>query len=269
MWSLLHAVVYIVAWSKSNSLDQLLEKTQVVGIIAGFAMVTILGTALLFRKLRYEVFYVIHIVMFMLILITVGMHRPELATKTLIIVIFTASIWVLDRTLRFMKISLFRFGNTATIDPLPHGGTRIVLRRSPRCAVPGSHCFLWVPGIRTAETHPFTVVSTAPLEFVIAACDGFTRDLHAVALKHPGRSLRASIDGPYGVIPDFDRAARVLLITGGSGASFSLGVAADLVRKLGDSTTTVIEVVWVVREPGSSEADLPPLRYVLKQNRIH
>jgi predicted ferric reductase len=265
----MHAVVYIIAWSKSNSLDQLLERTQVAGIVAGFAMVTILGTVLLLRKLRYEVFYVVHIVMFMLILITVRMHRPELATKTLIIVIFAASIWGLDRILRFMKISLFSFGNTVTINPLPHGGTRIVLRRSPRCTVPGSHCFLWVPGIRMAETHPFTVVSTAPLEFVIAACDGFTRDLHAFALKYPGRSLRASIDGPYGVIPDFNRANKILLIAGGSGASFSLGVAADIVRKLGDSTTTVIEVVWVVKEPGRPDADLPPLRHVLKQNRNH
>lgn len=101
-----------------------------------------------------------------------------------------------------------------------------------------------------AETHPFTVVSKNPLEFVIAACDGFTRDLHAFALKHPGQSLRASIHGPYGSAPDFTGASKVLFIAGGSGASFSLGAAVDLVRKLGNSRATRIEIIWAVRVPG-------------------
>jgi predicted ferric reductase len=249
---MLHAVVYITAWSRSNSLHQLQEKDQIMGIIGEFAMLTILGTALLLRKLRYEIFYTVHIVMFMLILVVIGMHRPDLSRKTLIIVIFAACIWVSDRILRFVKISFFTFGNTATITPLKCGGTRVVLRRWPSSARPGSHCFLWIPKIRLAETHPFTVVSASPLEFVIAACDGFTRDLHAFALKYPGRSLRASIDGPYGSAPDFTGATKVLFIAGGSGASFSLGAAVDLVHKLGDSRSTAIEVVWVVREPGRS-----------------
>lgn len=175
-WSMLHAVVYVAAWSKTNSLPNLLEKSQVMGIISGFAMLAILGTALLLRKLRYEVFYIVHIIMFMLILIiVVGMHRPDLSRKTLVIILFAASIWVFDRVLRFLRISLLSLGNTATVTPLPFGGTRIMLRRSPGCATPGSHCFLWIPGIRMAETHPFTVVSNNSLEFVIAACDGFTR----------------------------------------------------------------------------------------------
>ena len=134
---MLHAVVYITAWSQINSLPQLLEKDQIMGIIAGFAMLTILGTALLLRKLKYEVFYIVHIVMFMLILIVVGMHRPTISRKTLIIIIFAACIWVADRILRFLKFSFFAIGNTATITPLQCGGTRIVLRRSPSCARPG------------------------------------------------------------------------------------------------------------------------------------
>ena len=38
--------------------------------------------------------------------------------------------------------------------------------------------------------------------------------------------------------------------SGGSGASFSLSVAADLVRNLGDSSDTSIEIIWSVREQG-------------------
>lgn len=249
-WSMLHAVVYITAWSQTNNLPELLEKTQIMGIIGGFAMLTILATTLLLRKLRYEVFYIVHIVMFMLILIVIGMHRPNISTHTLIIIIFAASIWVLDRLIRFFKISLYSLGNTATVAPLQCGGTRITLRRAPMHTTAGSHCFLWIPGVRMAETHPFTVVSTNPLAFVIGACDGFTRDLHNYSLKHPGKSLRASVDGPYGSAPDFFGATKVLFIAGGSGASFSLGVASDLVRCLGDSTATAIEIIWVIRDLG-------------------
>jgi predicted ferric reductase len=250
IWSLLHAVVYIVAWSQTNSLPELLEKSQVMGIIAGFAMLVILATALILRRLRYEVFYIVHVLMFMLILIVISMHRPDLSRKTLVIVIFAASIWALDRIIRFLKICLFGVGNSAILAPLQCGGTRITLRRAPFGATPGSHCFLWIPGIRMAETHPFTVVSTSPFEFVVGACNGFTRDLHEFALKNPTRYLRASVDGPYGSAPDFTGATKVLFIAGGSGASFSLGVAVDFVRKLGDSKSTSIEIIWVIREPG-------------------
>lgn len=260
-YTLIHAVVYIQAWHQTHSLKQLTERNQVMGIVAGWAMLIILATALLLRKLRYEVFYIIHIVMYILILITVGMHRPLISTRTLVIIIFTASIWVADRILRFLKISLFGLGNTATITPLSHGGTRIVLRKSSRFAVPGSHCFLWIPGIRMAETHPFTVVSSSPLEFVIAARDGFTRDLHEFALKNPGRSLRASIDGPYGAAFHMTGVTKVLFIAGGSGASFSLGVAVDLVRKLGDSGSTTVEIIWVVKEQGKIGSNFLSLIY--------
>jgi predicted ferric reductase len=191
-----------------------------------------------------------HILMFMLILVMVGLHRPDFAKHTIVITLFTASMWFADRAFRFLKISFFSFGNTATITPLAHGGTRIVLRKSSSRAVAGTHAFLWIPAIRAIETHPFTIVSTKPLEFVIAAYDGFTRDLHAFAQKNPGKTLKASIDGPYGTVPDFAAFNKVLFIAGGSGASFTFGVAVDLIRKLGDSRKTAIEFVWAIREQG-------------------
>lgn len=187
----------------------------------------------------------------MFILVLVGMHRPDFAKHSIIIILFTGSMWVADRALRFVKLSAFGFGNTATLTALPHGGTRVVLHKSPPRAVAGAHCFLWIPGVRAAETHPFTIVSTNPLEFTVASYDGFTRDLHDHAQKHPGAALKASIDGPYGVVPNFAVYTKVLFLAGGSGASFTLGVAADLVRKLGDSSRTTIEVVWVMKEQGS------------------
>ena len=89
----------------------------------------------------------------------------------------------------------------------------------------------------------------------MAAYDGFTSDLHAFAMKNPGQALKASIDGPYGTVPDFTIFDKVVFIAGGSGASFTCGVAVDMLRKLCDSGKTVIEFIWVVREQGM----LPPM----------
>ena len=239
-------------WSKLDNLHELLYTVQIFGMTAGFAMLAMLGSSLLLRKLQYETFLIIHILMSILILITVGMHRPDMTKKTLVIITFAASIWVVDRILRFVKFTVYSVGNAATITPLLHGGTRIVLRKTPIGAVPGTHCFLWIPGIRATESHPFTIISTNPLEFVVAAYDGFTRDLHEQALKTPGQALKASIDGPYGSMPDFTAFDKVIFIAGGSGASFTCGAAMETLRKLGDPTATTIEFIWAVREQGVS-----------------
>lgn len=55
-------------------------------------MLVIFASALLLRKLQYETFHIIHILMSALILVMVGMHRPDLTKKPLVIVIFVASI---------------------------------------------------------------------------------------------------------------------------------------------------------------------------------
>ena len=60
-------------------------------------------------------------------------------------------------------------------------------------STPGSHAFLWIPSIRFLETHPFTMVLTDPVEFVVRIYDGFTAHLYTLANAHPGRRLRARL----------------------------------------------------------------------------
>jgi Na+-transporting NADH:ubiquinone oxidoreductase subunit NqrF len=87
---------------------------------------------------------------------------------------------------------------------------------------------------------------------VVAAYDGFTRDLHEYALKNPGRVLKASVDGPYGSVPDFTQFDKVIFVAGESGASFTCGTVMNTLLKLGYSTSTAIEFIWVVREQSTS-----------------
>ncbi|KAG9233151.1 ferric reductase like transmembrane component, partial [Amylocarpus encephaloides] len=250
--AMLHVTLECVYFKKTHHVDALIEHEQIVGIVAALSMLIIFITALAMKKLRYEAFYIIHIVMFMVMIMTVAMHRPEFAKREIFIIIVSGAMWGADRILRACRIVWYSRNNQATIYPLPHGGTRIVLGRSPSRAIPGAHCFLWLPSIRKFETHPFTIVSKSPnLELVISAYDGFTSDLHEYAVKNPGASLRASVDGPYGALPDFSKVSdKIILISGGSGASFTFGVALDTIKKLPAASKTTIDFIWTVREQG-------------------
>jgi predicted ferric reductase len=187
--------------------------------------------------------------MFILIMITVGMHRPKFSSSTLIIVIFTACLWALDRIIRSTKLAWNFLGNFAIVTALPENALRVKLSRRMQSS-PGSHAFLWVPAIRWVESHPFTLLSSNPAEFVIRVYDGFTNDLYKAAQEAPERSLRCSVDGPYGQVPNFKVFDRAVLVAGGSGASFTLAIALDLIKASAKSVKA-IDFIWMVRESGT------------------
>ncbi|CAI7584936.1 unnamed protein product [Penicillium glandicola] len=244
--SVMHGTVYLSAWSVSGDLAEMQDSQNFSGAIAGFAMVIIgFSTITYFMRGYYELFYMLHISMFILIMITVGMHRPKFTTSTVIIVIFTASLWTLDRIIRGAKIVWNFFGNSLTITALPNDALRVKLSRRMH-STPGSHAFLWVPAIRWIESHPFTLLSSNPSEFVIRVYDGFTRDLYKAAVESPGRSLRCSVDGAYGQVPNFKVFDKVVLVAGGSGASFTFAIALDLIGASNKEVKS-IDFIWVVR----------------------
>lgn len=255
----MHGVVYTVALNRGDQLSLLTESAQISGEVAGVSMLITGLAALLLRRWHYEAFYAIHIVFFVVILITVGLHRADTSLGyaqnwSVAAVIVAAGLWALDRAIRVLRLWWNGVGNTAVISPLPQGGTRVTLQKTPATFVPGKHAFLWLPSIRIAETHPFTIVSTHPLEFVISAHNGFTHYLHALALQNPGALLRASVEGAYGTHPDFGSFDRVVLIAGGSGASFALGIAAALVQHARLKHRMQIDLLWVVRRPGKCDS---------------
>ncbi|KAJ5263505.1 hypothetical protein N7478_011110 [Penicillium angulare] len=247
--SILHAIVYLSAWAETGKLAKMRIRKNYAGVIAGTAMVIIgLSTITYFTRRYYELFYMLHILMFSLIMIAVGMHRPEFSSSTVIIVIFTASLWVTDRLIRGAKMVWNFVGNSATVSALPNEALRIRLNRHLRSS-PGSHAFLWVPAVRWVESHPFTLLSSKPTEFVIRVYDGFTRDLYKAAQRAPGRSLRCSVDGPYGQVPNFEVYEKVVLVAGGSGASFTFAIALTLIEAA-TKIAKSIDFIWVVRHYG-------------------
>ena len=179
------------------------------------------------------------------------MHQPSFSKGAIIITLFAASLSFMDRAICIFKLCCNFMGNHAALTALPNGATRVILRQSSN-ATPGSHAFVWLPAIRFAETHPFTLISSNPAEFVVRSRDGFTSALHQYAKDFPGKTLRCSLNAGFGKLPDFRNYDSVLLIAGGSGASFTFAVALDLSRNPGACPPDSITFVWVVRDEGNT-----------------
>ncbi|CAM1501026.1 Fc.00g101880.m01.CDS01 [Cosmosporella sp. VM-42] len=244
---IIHSCSYASYFSSIGRISRLTTNEEIFGMVAGFSFLIMAISGGLIRRWCYELFYYLHVGFWALAIIMVGLHQPELTKKVLIITATAASIWLLDRFIRSLRLILYSTNNTVTLTPLPHGGTRVTLTKPPKGAQPGKHCFLMIPSIRLCEAHPFTIAATQPLEFVVASYDGFTCDLHEAAVRQAGVALRASVEGAYGTFPEGMMRDKVVLVAGGSGASFTVGVALDMLRKMGDASKT-IEFIWMVRD---------------------
>lgn len=98
------------------------------------------------------------------------------------------------------------------------------------------------------QRHPFTLVSTQPASFVIQAQNGFTKALHMAARRDPGGKYRAAIEGPYCVVPDTRGFDKVVLIAGGTGATFTVAMALEWARRHRMSKQrSTLHFIWIVR----------------------
>ncbi|KAF5663374.1 ferric-chelate reductase [Fusarium heterosporum] len=242
-----HSCTYTVVFARQNFLQRLLVREEIFGMIAMVSFIALSFAGCVLRTWWYELFYYLHVTFWILAIIMTGLHQPEPGKKILYVVCVSAGIWGVERILRLTRIIFNSINNTVILTPLPNGGTRVILTKAPRGSFSGKHGYLWTPAVRALETHPFTMVSTDPLEFVVAAYDGFTRALHKYALENPGIELKASVEGPYGSLPDFRSYGRVMLIAGGSGASFTIGAALNMLKTLDVGAKIDIEFIWMIR----------------------
>lgn len=140
--------------------------------------------------------------------------------------------------------------HAATVHRLPDGTIRIVIPTPTIQWKAGQHVFLRFVGLRTAESHPFTIANAYPdtssllkdMVFVLRPQGGFTR-----ALAESSRTeFKVLVDGPYGHAADelasFDS---VLLCVGGSGLSWALAAAQAVLAR---EKRPALKLVWAARE---------------------
>ncbi|RGP79151.1 hypothetical protein FLONG3_2722 [Fusarium longipes] len=246
-FAMVHSSTYTAVFGSQNFLEHLLVKEEIFGMVAMGSFTALAFAGAVLRAWWYELFYYIHVSFWIIAITTTGLHQPEPSKKIIYIVCVSAGVWIIGRIVRFTRLIVNGVNNTVTLTPLPNGGTRVTLTKAPLGSASGKHGFLWIPAVRAVETHPFTMVEVDPLEFVVAAYDGFTQTLHKRALQNPGIKLKASVEGPYGFLPDVRGYDKVMFVAGGSGASFTVGVALDMLKKLDTHTEVVIEFIWMVR----------------------
>ncbi|OHE98170.1 hypothetical protein CORC01_06538 [Colletotrichum orchidophilum] len=244
----LHAIFYTIHFHRHGKLASLLKVEDLAGIGAATGMVVLFMGIL--RHRNYKVFYISHIAGFVTAVILTGLHRPNWAKRIPALMSFAFGIWLLDRMIRAFGMLYNLINNSATFFPLPGGGTRLLLRKpGAQAALPGSHCFLWIPRVRLYENHPFTIVSNGPsgLELVMKSHQGFTKAVSDFAVRHPNSTAWASVDGPYGVCPNTDNYEKLIFIAGGSGAAFTFGLMNRVLGQSEPPKLQSVEFIWTVR----------------------
>ncbi|KAK6851169.1 hypothetical protein PG987_000803 [Apiospora arundinis] len=248
VYMILHAAIFSGYFIQKSRWEVLHEELVTAGIVLGFVMLAAAVEAFVLRRFNYELFYVVHVILFTVMLITLGLHRPEVdKEKIAIITCIAAGLWGADRLIRMTRLMYNSVNNEATVHPLPQGGTQILLKKPLHRAMPGAHCFVWLPRVRLFETHPFTIVATSPTELIVNSYNGFTKSLHNYAAKNPGATLKVSLEGPYGTFPDPILFDKVICVAGGSGATFTFGMASNMLQKMTKSTKSSIEFIWAVK----------------------
>ncbi|KAL1896555.1 hypothetical protein Sste5346_004589 [Sporothrix stenoceras] len=261
-----HAILYTIFFGRQTRWDELIEASNLMGIGAGVATAVLMFG--IWRHRNYELFYISHFLGYASLLVMLFLHRPGWfrRPKLPLLVIIMASMWLMERVVRFSRMvrNLVRGAGRVTVQPLPGGGVRLLLKTKSRQlnATAGSHCFLWIPQVSWYQTHPFTIVSSGPqgVELVVKSFDGFTKELYELARDTADlkcsreRAILASIDGPYGSssLPDTTKYDKLAFVAGGSGAAFTFGLInrildGDGFNKNNRHTVQSIDFVWAVR----------------------
>lgn len=218
-----------------------------LGLFAVVAYILIYFTSIgWMRKLCYELFLASHIILQFAALIFLFFHHHNSRPY----VVITLVIWVLDRVLSRIMLSTRRFVGTLQV---AKDGNTVLLNcdipiARPRSGLPlrigqgwqaGQHVFITIPELgrsHSFQTHPFTIASPAPptdmtnghwpLQLIIRARDGFSKDLLDFADQH--KQTHVWIDGPYGsveTLKSIQHADQVCLVAGGSGIAVTYPLA--------------------------------------------
>ncbi|KZO98048.1 hypothetical protein CALVIDRAFT_535651 [Calocera viscosa TUFC12733] len=235
--------------------------------LSTFTLLTLIS----FRPLRnkaYELFVASHIMLVFVFVLAVSFHR----SKSYPYVMTGWLLWILDRVARWLRVFfLNRFwlnfnpfrsnpSSTATVEVLSPDTMQVSLRRSMTWKA-GQHAYLIMPTISyfVWEAHPFTIASVPytdgrkenDLVFVVRARDGFTKRLLAHMQREGKRKsiVECAVEGPYGYPPSLAHFSTAVLISGGSGVSYTLpqfmGIIDDV--KNGRSAVSAVCFIWVIR----------------------
>ncbi|QRW05028.1 nucleoporin-interacting protein NIC96 [Ceratobasidium sp. AG-Ba] len=219
------------------------------------------------RSYAYQFFYLSHTLGYITFFIVICYHTPYAQPWIFPPIAF----WGLDLVLR---LSRFRFKD-AYLTPVDQQMTLVRIPDIQGGWVAGQHVRLRVFfGGRPFESHPLTILNadsattalpqssptSTGITLGVRAVGDWSSDLHRLAGEHPsGEDVRVGVmlDGPYGGLSlDLGDFESILLVAGGSGATFTLGVLDDIVGRIvrhgraKGEKTRLIKYVWFIKSYG-------------------
>ncbi|PVF96481.1 hypothetical protein CPB86DRAFT_507131 [Serendipita vermifera] len=260
--TLLHTFSKVDTFTPAN----LAQQKYTSGALAAVAFGAIfLSSVRPIRTHAFELFLILHICLISTFLAGLYYHQP----KDVRFIWLFCGFWVFDRVVRGLRLLIVNRGqqesHEAIVETISRDSIKLVLPNRKITWKAGQHVFLILPGVSTVpfEAHPFTIANIpdrdangrskpTDLVFYIRAMDGFTRKLHDYAALHHGEKVMALADGPYGRPPPVNTFSTVVLVAGGSGASFTVPLLLDIIAAANSQKSLVKRVVfvWSVKDNG-------------------
>ncbi|RDX55459.1 hypothetical protein OH76DRAFT_1524558 [Lentinus brumalis] len=270
--NLMHRVVsrciLILTWLHFGGIPAKLinEGYKIAGLVGAIAQtITTLISVKWFRRRFYETFYVSHVVLILIFLVSIHVHVVPVRCDKYIWGVW--AIWLFDRLFRGARYILLNLvlrpaRSVARIETIGADGLRITLRRRvPGGWTAGQHVFLAFPSLGL-QSHPFTIGNMcdpqggdgngraeAEMVFIVRAMRGQTRLLMDRAEPTGCCEIPAMIDGPYGHPEDIRPFSTCVFIAGGTGVTYTIARMHQLFRDLNasDACAQRVVFVWAIR----------------------
>ncbi|RAH59681.1 ferric reductase transmembrane component 4 precursor [Aspergillus piperis CBS 112811] len=256
---------YHEAWS---------HKPWYMGVIAVVAMsVLLIHSITWLRRKWYEVFFISHIVLAIVIIYALFQHTRPDGPQWNQYLWTVVAIWTFDRILRILRLAYcnlhIKFSKskislpTSTVTYAPDSDLMTIDIEAPSHVTPkaGQRYFLSQPlSVHCFENHPFALgaYSEAPshspkekskLTFYVRPYNGWTKSLRDRCIRANNRIHPLLLEGPYGHTAPLHTFDTVLLIAGGTGIAATLPYILDYAARLRKQTTktTSIHLLWSTR----------------------
>ncbi|KAJ4010044.1 ferric-chelate reductase Frp1 [Fusarium irregulare] len=256
------------------------------GIGAWFILAwTVISTIPFFRRIKYELFVVQHIISVVLLLVFLVLHVPDhhlfsiwCAVGVFAYDVVTRSANPIWRNLR-LRLSAnpsVRYAYDAQVEAIDSELTVMTIQNVGFKWTPGQHVLIWSPVFKWETPHPFTIANipdsqtkSQDLQLTIKTKTGLTRDLNDWArrtgLRGDNGSLRVLVTGPFGAVPNWRQFGSIVLVAASTGGSFITPILEDLLTTQSPGCVRKISVLYIVRRKAHAEVYLQRITRVLSR----
>ena len=250
-----HAAMYLNFYIQLNLL---LKRIQDRDVILGLMAITtfmLIGTTALakIRTWNYRLFFYLHVILSASLLPILFFHVSYIR----LYIIESAAIYLIV----ILQRNVSQTTAEANLELVPSTNLLAITvpltkTLSSKTYAPGQHIYLGFPSLpQKLRINPFSIANRDPhddkkIELVARTLSGTTAMLADFAAKQKTTSL--TLEGPYGAasyFPDLATYDRVLFVAGGVGATFTMPLFLDLLRRgARGEQIPCMKFVWSVRQ---------------------